>query len=190
MKIYKFRYLFCCWIINLSAMQQPVRQILNNHVGVTLEAIVSAYKNPVRVMLANVVYEKDRMADDCPEQYIFKTTGTVKELLKVAAGVTVTCRIPIPMLTVGSDSQTCILIEKDEESSLFDDQYANVWLRKFSDAKQTFFEFPKIEGTRKECDSDSPIGVSLELYDKNSLGRQCYHHYYVNVASRIVPKKD
>lgn len=175
------------WMGNVFAMQQPAQQIPNNDVGVTLETIVSRYKNPVRVMLANVIYEKDLMADDCPEQYIFKTRGTVKELLKVAAGATATCRIPIQMLTVGPDSQTCLLIE-DEESSLFDDQYANVWLRKFSDAKQTFFEFPKIEGTRKECNLRSKILVTLELYDKHRLGNRSFHRYYVNAASQIAPE--
>lgn len=172
-------------VANVCAMQQqPLKQIPNNHVGITLATIVSRYKNPVRVMLANVIYEKDLMADDCPEQYIFKTRGTVKELLKVAAGATATCRIPIPMLTVGPDSQTCLLIE-DEESSLFDDQYANVWLRKFSDAKNCFFECPKIDKTKKLCHPNDQILITLELYNENRLSCRPFHFYHVNVTSQI-----
>lgn len=183
-------FLFLCFLtINLFGMQQQAHQIPNNDVGITLETIVSRYKNPVRVMLANVIYEKDRMADDCSEQYIFKTCGTIKELLKVAAGATATCRIPIPVLTVGPDSQTCLLIE-DENSSFYNDQYANVWLRKFSDIKQTFFEFPKIDETKKDCDPDSPIGVSLELYNKDRLGHYPFHYYFVKATSRIISKED
>ncbi len=181
--------ILCLSVINLYSMQQPIRQIPNNDVGVTLETIISRYKNPVRVILAEVIYEKDRMADDCPEQYTFKTMGTVKELLKIAAGATATCRIPIPMLTVGSESRACLLIE-DETSTFYDDQYANVWLAKFSGPQETFFHCPKIEGTKQACDPDSLIGVSLELYDKNSLKMRNFHHYYVNVSSRIVPQAD
>jgi hypothetical protein len=180
----KITILISFWIFGLPAMQQPVRQIPNNHVGVTLATIVSRYKNPVRVILANVIYEKDRMADDCAEQYTFTTCGTVKELLKVAAGVTVTCRIPIPMLTVGPDSQVCLLIE-DEENSSFDDQFANVWLRKFSDSKNCFFECPKIDNTKKLCHPNDQILITLELYNENRLSRRPFHFYHVNVTSQI-----
>lgn len=183
--------LLCFMTINLCGMQPQAYQIPNNDVGVTLETIVSCYKNPVRVMLAEVIYEKDRMADDCPEQYIFKTTSNSKELLKIAAGETVTCRIPIPMLTVGSESRACLLIE-DEKNTTYDDQYANVWLAKYQDSQECFFHCPKIDGTKTACNPDSSIGVSLELCDKNNLvrGPRCFRQYFVKVSSRIVPKKD
>lgn len=177
--------------VNICAMQQPAIQISNNYVGVTLQEIVSCYKNPVRVMLTEVTYEKDRMADDCLEQYIFKTNGTTKELLKVAAGATVTCRIPIPMLTVGKESRACLLIE-DENNTSYNDQYANVWIEKFQDSQECFFNCPKIEGTKTACNPDSLIGVSIELPDKNNLvrGLHYFRQYCVKVSCRIIPKAD